>query len=286
MAGKPPITCSTGIHIRGTLVEHMDKNPTFFGLCVREATRRTLNVGAIATIVGGAILGVLAWWLGGTKMEAPTSVAGSIGFGVLVAAATGVVVFIWQLCGAPSRLYWSVRQENNDLKKEISELKERLVPKIRVFLDSKDKGVREYPTTAGSSAKWVQFCVSCATDTALTACEAFITSVTKIDGDEIGSELVEESIHCNWSQLPESDIKITIPPRVVRYVNLFTLYDGIPLSVVPQTTPLKLRLPEAIKIPGRYQVEVVVTAENTMSAPAMFVFEWRDFNDVNLMQTL
>jgi hypothetical protein len=266
----------------------MDKNPTFFGLCVREAARGTLNlVGAIATFFGGAILGALAWWVGGAKMEAPTSVAGSIIFSVLVAVASFAlswfVVFLWRLYGAPSRLYWSARQKIKDLEKENLALEERLVPKIRVFLDSIDRGVREYPTANGSSAKWVQFCVSCATETPLIACEAFLTSVTKIDGNEIGPELVEEHIHCNWSQLPESDRKITISPRITPYVNLFTLYDK---SVVPQTTPRKFRLGEAIQIPGRYQVGVVVTAENTTSAPATFVFEWRDFNNVNLMQTL
>jgi hypothetical protein len=267
----------------------MDKNPTFFRLCAREAASGTFErANAIATIVGGVILSALAWWLGGTKMEAPTSVAGTIGFGVVLSILSLLVswffVFLWRLYGAPSRLYWSERQKIKDLEKEKLALETRLVPKIRVFLDSKDKGVREYPAVSGSSAKWVQFCVSCATETPLIACEAFLTSVTKIDGDEIGSELVEEPIHCNWSQLSESDRKITIPPRIIQYVNLFTVNNS-PLYVVPQTTPKKLRLPEAIQVPGRYQIGVVVTAENTTSAPATFVFEWRDFNDVKLMQT-
>ena len=264
----------------------MDKKATFFWLCVREAAVGTLNLaGAIATIVGGAILWALAWWLGGAKMEAPTSVAGSIGFAVLVAVTSFVlswfVVFLWQLYGAPSRLYWGAKQKIEDLEKEILAWKERLVRKISVYLDTTDKGVREYPTVNGSSAKWVQFCVSCATDAALIDCEAFLTSVTKIDGDETGPELVEEHIHCNWSQLSESDRKITIRPLITQYVNLLTLYDS-PLSVVPQTSPIKFRLSEAIQTPGRYRVGVIVTAENTMPVRSTFIFEWRDFNNVKL----
>ena len=190
----------------------MDRDSNFFWLCIRDAAAGTLYLAsAIATVVGGGILWVAAW-LGGLKLEAVTSLVGPMGFDVLLAIASllasWIAVFLLRLGGAPARLYWKGQKKIKDLENEILESNERLVPKINVLLNPLTGGVHEYPTEIaqansppikGPSSKWVQFGVSCASNAPLTGCEAFLTSVTKIDGDKKGPELVEEHIHCNWS---------------------------------------------------------------------------------------
>jgi hypothetical protein len=64
---------------------------------------------------------------------------------------------------------------------------------------------------------------------------------------------------------------------------LFSLYeDGQPVRV--HTRPVKIRLPTAIQEPGKYQVEVLVSARDAPSVLAAFIFEWTDFKNVSLTQ--
>jgi hypothetical protein len=128
----------------------------------------------------------------------------------------------------------------------------------------------------GQPEKWVQFIVCCATNAPLTDCEAWLTKVERLDGEN-PENLVPEQVRCDWSQL--SDKKLTIPPLREQRVNLFVLSGG---RVNPKVEHIKIRLDQEMQRPGKYLVQVLVTAQNAPSLPASFVFEWRNFGDVSL----
>jgi hypothetical protein len=189
-----------------------------------------------------------------------------------------------------SALIWLSRYRADVAERE---LQRRFAPQIEVFLDPDNYGVAENPTETvapsrlrGPSSKWVQFSVRCATDAPLIDCEAWLTSVRKIDGGVVGRELVDEHIHCHWSQRERGEKKITLAPVLIQRANLFAFYNNpTALVIVPQTDPLKIRLRDAIQQPGSYRAEVLVTAQGAPSLAATFVFEWHSFNDVTLRQT-
>lgn len=49
---------------------------------------------------------------------------------------------------------------------------------------------------------------------------------------------------------------------------------------VPQVSPSRFPLQEGIKVPGRYRLKVVVTAQHTPSRYATFTFAWSSYADV------
>ena len=80
----------------------------FWWECAREAWPGSWSrANALATIFGGAILAVSAWWLGLTK-EAPSSIEGTMGFALFTGVSSlllaWIVIFIVRLLGAPARL--------------------------------------------------------------------------------------------------------------------------------------------------------------------------------------
>ncbi len=174
---------------------------------------------------------------------------------------------------------------------QIQALSARLVPRIAIELGRSTQGVSEVPTESfagpGPTSKWVQLDISCATDVAISDCEVWLNSVRRVEGNEIGPELVEEHINCNWSQL--SAINANIRPRVIQRVNLFSMYPA-PVSFVgqgrylvkPETTPMKIRLRDAIQSPGKYLIAITATAQDSPSESRQYLFEWLDFERVTL----
>jgi hypothetical protein len=202
---------------------------------------------------------------------------------LIVFVLTLLARFLIRLLIEPSKLYY---QQKERAEVAEGELQRRFTPQIALDYH----GVTETPTEIlttppqrGPSSKWVQFGVSCATSAALFDCEAWLTSVQKIDGNVIGPELVEEHVNCIWSQ--RSETKITVPPLLNPRANLFSLHeDGHPLQIVPRTNPLKIRLRDAIQDPGSYRVRVLVTAHGAPPFSASFILKWPSFADVTLTQ--
>jgi hypothetical protein len=103
-----------------------------------------------------------------------------------------------------------------------------------------------------------------------------------LDGEESGrQQLVEERVNCEWSQRIEQ--KITLRPPLEQRVNLFAFHNTEAFPV-PRVTPSKITLARGIQVPGRFRVNVVVTADNAPSVSETFIFEWRDFDNVTLTQ--
>jgi hypothetical protein len=244
-------------------------------------------------LVGFPALAALLWffraYLSGDTKEL---LSGATAFGTFIVALiafflTMLACFIIRLFIEPPKLYYREKDRADTAERE---LQRRFTPQITIFLDPDHHGVIESPTEIqatpsrkGPSSKWVQFSVSCATNAPLVDCEAWLTSVRKIEGDAVGPQLVEEHIHCQWSQREEK--KITLPPLLIQRANLFSLYENSqPLPIMVHTNPVKYRLRDAIQQPGSYRVEVLVTAEGAPSFPASFIFKWRNFTDVVFTQ--
>jgi hypothetical protein len=174
----------------------------------------------------------------------------------------------------------------------IASLTERLKPRINAFLDARANGVTEAPTervitgqfgrlaTKGPSSKWIQVCVSCATDAPLVDCEVWLAGARSMLGNgKFGPELVEEHINCLWSQI--ETIKTTIHPKRVQRINLFSFYeDGQPVR--PWTQPLKITLTNAIQRPGEYQLDMIFTASGAPSEERSYILRWASFSDITL----
>jgi len=247
-------------------------------------------------LVGFPTLAVLLWFFRAyLSSDTQNFLSGETAFGTLVVALIAflITLLVWFIIRLFNEAAKSFCREKDRADVAERELQRRFAPQIEVFLDPDNHGVAENPTETvapsrlrGPSSKWVQFSVRCATDAPLIDCEAWLTSVRKIDGGVVGRELVDEHIHCHWSQRERGEKKITLAPVLIQRANLFAFYNNpTALVIVPQTDPLKIRLRDAIQQPGSYRAEVLVTAQGAPSLAATFVFEWHSFNDVTLRQT-
>jgi hypothetical protein len=264
----------------------------FYGLCAKWAATGTLErANAWFWLIGIPGIAFVRYLRGEIDpMTIPDHIPAFLGFMAATVAISWVVFFVIRFLRAPAHFYTSAQNEIGRYTTAIASFNERLKPKINLSLDERTRGVAFAPTEfmgspprSGPPSKWVQFCVSCATDTSLIDCEAFLTSGYKLDDTDqpTGEQLIEEDINCAWSQLGET--KVTIHPLRVLRANIFSIYESLDRIVVkPETVPMKIRLRNAIQTPGRYRLQTLVTARDAPSKTESFIFEWRDFNNVTL----
>jgi hypothetical protein len=248
-------------------------------------------VAVVAVVVVG-----LSGYFGGTQ-----DLQSGIQKALTTAAAFAIaflLVYFWNVLAAPAKMDAEADAEAQKTllvaQSEAVSLSDRLKPRIKIFLDDTTKGVTVSPTLIGNPprrgppCKWLQFCVSCSTEASLMNCEAILTGVHRLGDDDevINEQLVEEHVNCCWSQ--QSELKVTIHPLRIFHANLFSVQETemTPSGVVvkPETSPVKIRLHDAIQIPGRYRLDVLVTAQEAPSGLASFIFEWRNFADIKLAQ--
>jgi hypothetical protein len=105
------------------------------------------------------------------------------------------------------RLFSSASNFHYEEKERGDALQEKLSPKIHIYLDRSCNGVAGFPVSGEVTKKWVQFIVSCATDSPFVDCEAWLKRVEKLDHENAGEQLVEEPVNCGWSQVQEEKIK-------------------------------------------------------------------------------
>jgi hypothetical protein len=262
---------------------------SFYWECFKEAFTGSFSLANTWFGLWGPVLVwlLLKWW--GYTMTLPEHLDA---YAILVVLAflgsTWIGTIIVRFFNAPVTAYDKKQCEINSLLSANRVLNERLRPRINIFLDPIHRGVIEVPTDISEPpnpprrehSKWIQFSVSCATDVPLIDCEAFLTSVQRLnEHDNVIAQLVEEEVNCNWSQ--QSAAKITIPPLRIQRVNLFSIYPA-PLLVRPETNPIKFKLNDAIQTPGRYRLNVLVAAKDAPPRTESFVFEWRDYQHVTL----
>ena len=166
----------------------------------------------------GAVIGSVAY----TVAYGGESIAEAHGLSILpttpkiiftVLALTGLLVF------------WFWKYANN--------LRLAATPKIRVFLNPVNLGILVVPTVIttgpigatgatgtigvtsqrGPSSKWIQICVSGATDAPLEQCAARLVGFDRINDDGSTTPLEPEHIYLKWS-MRENEREITIPPLI------------------------------------------------------------------------
>jgi hypothetical protein len=151
----------------------------------------------------------------------------------------------------------------------------KMQPKISVL----DGSVNELPDTEGGGVcKWVQLKIGCATDEPLLSCEVFLKSIVRITSDVPSKELVEEPVHCNWSQRAERTIQIN--PGLPAKVNLFSFIKGTQLKL--EIDPPKLTLKRAIQTPRTYKGTVAIVADRVRPQEKSFEFCWSDYDHLSL----
>jgi hypothetical protein len=149
---------------------------------------------------------------------------------------------------------------------------------IELFLDPNTGGVLQIPNSAGIPTKWAQ--ISVGAKKPLTNCEVRLLSLTRTRNGNSG-ELVEERVHCKWSQ--HSSLKINVKPNYPERINLFVLVKGHAGVITKEgLSPDKIRLHKEVQTPGRFHGRIVVFADETEPHEQTFEFEWRDFNTVTM----
>lgn len=233
----------------------------------------------IVSVAAGAIAGATS--ADGNVMLIPQHpILNGFAVAAVVFLVTWLIGVLIRMPVVSARLYYAEKRRADVAEQSLADA---LSPKIRIFINPDVNGVMEIPVSSEAiPGKWVQFSVSCATDAPLVDCEAWLTSVERLDdAGAVQKQLVEERVHCGWSQIDLR--KITLKPLLEQRANLFS-FDSRLSTPTPEVIPRKFTLQNEIKVPGRYHIKVVVTADNAPSIPATFIFEWRDYNNVTLTQ--
>lgn len=220
--------------------------------------------------------GTAEFFASGTQFAAFTNALAA--FVITVLASILIRLFI-----EPADLFYS--EERRAILSE-EELKKSRAPKIKLYLDPVQQGVMELPTEINgvrATSKWVQFTVAPNSDTPLMDCEAWVVDIERLDGIDAGAHILEERARCLWSQLAIDKEGITIRPLLYQRANLFSIGPGNGESPRPTLTPVKFRLADALLKPGKFRLNIVVTAEGAISQSAKLIFEWRDFQNISLL---
>jgi len=230
--------------------------------------------GVITIIVAVTAIGVI--WITGNPGEA----GGELLIRIAVTATIMLLfpfIYFWRFVTIPPRLHEEGATQVQSLENKLAEI---TAPRIRVLLVPPENGVHSYPCTDGSLSRYVQFTVTPAADTPLVDCEARLESVERLNPDGTLTELVEEHIHCKWSNYPL--LKIDIRPKVQHRANLFFVNDRNENELHVETAPMKIRLPTEIQTKGDYRVRVNVSAKDAPTYTASFLFHWGGFDDITL----
>ena len=266
----------------------------FYGRCARWAVKGTLETAnAWFWILGVPVVAGAGYVLKTGPKTVPDHFPQFLLFMLATVGVSWIILFLIRFIRAPAHFDNEAHEKIEHQRVELAAFNERLQPRIKVFLEEETYGVTQSPTEVrvaqpngaylsrkGPESKWAQVSVMPATEAPLVNCEAWLLSVRRIENNELGSQLAEEHVHCEWSQLEE--VKITIHPGRIQRFNLFSVHETEPIVVANQTKPPKIRLREAIQAPGSYRIKVLVTADNVREVTQEYVFTWHDFKDVTL----
>jgi hypothetical protein len=185
---------------------------------------------------------------------------------------------------AAFRLWRPERQKVRDYEK-------RLMPKISVFLDPVCNGVRvvetsksDDPLSRGSDSKWIQFLVRSVTDAPLVGCEARLLTAERLKSKEGTESILDEPMFCTWSNVDQmQSTRMTIPVGVNQPANMLSIFEG-QSNLKPETAPyMKPRFLREIQKPGKYRLNVVVSAQDAPVETASFLLEWGgSYNNIKI----
>lgn len=249
----------------------------FYLDCIHWAAAGTIGrANATYGIIGTLIIYLAGrhWGLGTLKI--PDDALSNLFFIFLALIVTWVAIFIIRLFFAPGRLH-------GDALDKIIVLSELTVPKIKVSLITSNSGVQVVktrlngdPATPGPLSKWLQISVESVTNAALEDCAAYVTKIQRLEPDGSIKDLLFESVFCNWSQADSAEMKrIKIPALVPQAANIFSINDNQPRpQLLLEFNHRKFQLEDEMQIPGKYKIEIVVSANGTGSVKKHFLLDW------------
>jgi hypothetical protein len=170
------------------------------------------------------------------------------------------------------------------LLKRAVDLEAKLAPRIGISL-AEPGGIYSFPIVDLSHSSWAQIVVSPLSDVALIDCEVHVTGLLKLNDDGMKTKLLEEDSRCAWSDEAPSVRTLAIPPKVKKRANLFSKNEKNPYELQMHITPQKVLLQTVTYTPGKYLVEIVVSARDTVSVSKSFVFTWgNSFDEICLAE--
>jgi hypothetical protein len=229
-------------------------------------------------LIGYPVIAIALWLLGFSYAEFSGRVEVTLTTGLLgvIAAAFFAFLITWsarflgRLLKAPVHLY--------DEQKDRADVAEgKLVPRILV-----GAGVRVVETLfeedrrRGPDSKWVQLLVKSATDAPLIACEARLLNVERVNDDGSTEPISDEPIYCEWANTPpEQRMRMSVPAGVTQPANVFSVHDVADPELKPETLPhVKPGLLREIQAPGKYRLNIAVSADDAPTVPKSFLLEW------------
>jgi hypothetical protein len=170
---------------------------------------------------------------------------------------------------------WKVQYKKAlSLEKSNSELLDRLSPKIELLIDG--NGVSE-----DMDAKRVQLVVRGKTKAPLINCEAFLEQLSRLG--EFPHSMMEEPLRCEWSNSTGNEkFRRAIPDGVAQRVNLFVITRSGGRRLFPLVEFPSEQLSMGINMGGRFKVSMAIAADNAATFKEMFLFEWKDFDQITL----
>lgn len=254
----------------------------FYGKCISWAAKGTLGrANATYGVVGAAIIYLAGLVFDRGILMIPSDAPSNILFIIIAVMTSWCAIFAVRVLIAPGKIY-------GDAEDNISTLTERAMPKLKVALINGLSGVQvvktQTNTQPGPLSKWLQVIVECATDIPLNDCTVHVTKVKKINENAAPTELLFEPVLCKWSQLNSNEKRIKISPMIPQAANLFSILDVSPPQINLEFHHTKYQLDEALQNPGKFQIEVVVSADNTTPIRAKYLLIWNgDFETIDLV---
>lgn len=165
----------------------------------------------------------------------------------------------------------------------VDSLQDRLRPAMRVFLEN--VGVYTFLMPDLSRSHFVQVSVAPTTDMPLLDCEVHVTGLRQVNSDGSKTPLLDESSYCTWSNEPVGTTKRNIPVGITKRANLFSRNekDG---EITLQITHPKVITATMTYTPGKYEIDLLVSAKDTVSVSRSYLFRWESsFDDISLTET-
>ena len=195
----------------------------------------------------------------------------------LISLFSGTAAFAFTWCAFFAVCFFRAGPEIYYLERVSADiLRERLKPKIGIYVESTNHGVHREETwdfganAAGPLSMWVQFAVKPTSDVPLDDCEARLIRVTRLD-EENDQAVLEEPVLCLWSNTDKTSIKI--PVGVAYHANMFAIFSNNKI-LFPVTLPRKVGFEKQIRLPGLFRLEVSVSARDVPTRTVRFLFTW------------
>jgi len=251
----------------------------FWWMCIRSAARGispfandwqwAIGNPTVAA-VAPAIAAGLAAWLGKEYVTAEHPILGPFAIALGAYVATWIFAFLLRTLNAAPSFYY--REKNRAAAAE-----ERLVP--RILLGCRALVVETLiaeQQKRGPDSKWVQLLVKSATDAPLIDCETRLLTVERLNDVSSTESILDEPMYCEWSNsAPEQRMRMSIPGSVNQPANMFSIHDVADPVLKPETLPhIKPGFLREIQAPGRYRLNVAVSAKDAPTITRSFLLEW------------